>query len=238
MKKSDGTQHAEKETRASIINTVQTPLGFFVLVVLIVEVVLTYLAGTSSGSDRTYIILGMLALMFLLVLTVAVMALFRHESLFGPAKPTEPDNRDRSEERDLANKVHSLGIADIAADWTQYTEFSKSTFNVHFKKRFDEDKTPATWYIVTHSPHAFLGWQDIFEDAVERRGIIVKWVYHAVESVGTDKALKAQREWLSASTPNWQDRAAPGKGLQRLAGNISTVKQWAIDADARIQVSL
>jgi len=43
--------------------TVQTPLGFFVLVVLIVEVILgTTTATLSEGFDRTILIVGMIAL--------------------------------------------------------------------------------------------------------------------------------------------------------------------------------
>ena len=72
-----------KESRVAIISTVQTPLGFFVLVVLIVEVILGILASFSSGNDKTYLVVGMLALIFLLVLIVAGMAVFRPLSLYG-----------------------------------------------------------------------------------------------------------------------------------------------------------
>src|SRR5712692_9381528 len=73
----------EKDSRVSIINTVQTPLGFFVLVVLIVEAILGITATFSSGNDKTFLIGGMLALIFLLVLIVSGMAVFRPPSLYG-----------------------------------------------------------------------------------------------------------------------------------------------------------
>lgn len=73
----------DKGSRVTIINTVQTPLGFFVLVVLIVEVILGVLTNFSSGDDKTYLVIGMLALILLLVLIVAGMAIFRPASLYG-----------------------------------------------------------------------------------------------------------------------------------------------------------
>jgi hypothetical protein len=67
----------------SIIETVQTPLGFFTLVVLVVELVLGGNVYSSQGADRTYLVLGMLALIFLLVIIVAGLAIFRPEALSG-----------------------------------------------------------------------------------------------------------------------------------------------------------
>ena len=71
------------ESRAKLISTVQTPLGFFSLVVLIVEAVLGSVAALSSGIDRTWLVIGMLALIFLLVVIVASMAIFRPKALYG-----------------------------------------------------------------------------------------------------------------------------------------------------------
>ena len=81
--------------RADIIRTVQTPLGFFVLVVLIVEVVFGVIAGLSEGSNRTSLIIGMMSLIFCLVLLVAGMALWRPESLRG-RRPTPSGAMPRS----------------------------------------------------------------------------------------------------------------------------------------------
>ena len=67
-------------SRVDIIQTVQTPLGFFVLVVLIVEAIFGIVAGLSTGADRRYLIFGMLALIFLLVAIVSVIAVFRPEA--------------------------------------------------------------------------------------------------------------------------------------------------------------
>jgi hypothetical protein len=69
--------------RASIIESVQTPLGFFSLTVLVVEIILGLTANFSQGSDRTYLIISMVVLIFLLVLIVAGFAYFRPEALRG-----------------------------------------------------------------------------------------------------------------------------------------------------------
>ena len=83
LKASPENISTEKDSRVSLINTVQTPLGFFVLVVLIVEAILGLTANFSTGSDKTYLIIGMLILIFLLVLIVTGMAVFRPGALNG-----------------------------------------------------------------------------------------------------------------------------------------------------------
>jgi hypothetical protein len=69
--------------RVNIIETVQTPLGFFTLTVLVVEVILGLVATFSQGSDRSYLIISMIALIFLLVVIVAGFAYYRPEALRG-----------------------------------------------------------------------------------------------------------------------------------------------------------
>lgn len=79
----------ETHSRVSIINSVQTPLGFFVLVILIVEVILGITANFSSGEDRTYLIIGMIVLIFLLVILVTGLAIFRPSALYGKEIPVK-----------------------------------------------------------------------------------------------------------------------------------------------------
>jgi hypothetical protein len=73
----------EKGSRVAIIDAVKQPINFFALVVLIVEAILAGTASIISGNDRTYLVIGMLGLIFLLVLIVAGMAIFRPEALYG-----------------------------------------------------------------------------------------------------------------------------------------------------------
>ncbi len=72
-----------QSNRVSIIETVQTPLGFFTLTVLVVEVILGITSNFSQGSDRSYLIISMVGLIFLLVAIVAGFAFFRPEALKG-----------------------------------------------------------------------------------------------------------------------------------------------------------
>jgi hypothetical protein len=60
------------ENRSSIIQAVRTPLGFFTLVILIIESLLGLLAYQSQGSDKIYLILGMLAALVIVVLLVGL----------------------------------------------------------------------------------------------------------------------------------------------------------------------
>ena len=75
------------QNRAQIIETVQTPLGFFVLVVLVVEVILGIVAGFSEPTAQTISIYGMLALIASLILIVSFLAYKRPEALKG-IRPT------------------------------------------------------------------------------------------------------------------------------------------------------
>lgn len=87
---------SEKESRAKLIQTIQTPLGFFSLVVLVVEVILGISANLSSGRDKTYLIFGMIGIIILLILIVTGLAIFLPTSLYGknskfkPKKVTNP----------------------------------------------------------------------------------------------------------------------------------------------------
>jgi hypothetical protein len=77
------------DLRGNIINIVKTPLGFFVLIVLVVEAILGITANSSAGSDKTFLIQGMVVLIFLLVAIVALTAIFRPASLYGlPTRST------------------------------------------------------------------------------------------------------------------------------------------------------
>lgn len=79
----DVDQENPQQGRIGIIRTVQTPLGFFVLVVLIIEAILGILFGFSEGSDRTFLIKAMIILIFALVCIVAALAYVRPEALSG-----------------------------------------------------------------------------------------------------------------------------------------------------------
>lgn len=75
--------NVNQSDRVRIIETVQTPLGFFTLTVLIVEVILGITTNFSQGLERNYLIIGMIALIFLLIVIVTGFAYFRPEALRG-----------------------------------------------------------------------------------------------------------------------------------------------------------
>lgn len=107
--------NSSQSNRVNIIKTVQTPLGFFTLTVLVVEIVLGIAANFSQGLDRSYLLVSMIALIFLLVALVAGFAFFRPEALSG-RRPVEkklistntkvPPNKDR-------NLDQATGITDL-----------------------------------------------------------------------------------------------------------------------------
>lgn len=82
------------EPKVNIINAVKTPLGFFVLVVLIVEMIFGISANISSGNERTLLIIGMMALVFFMVLIVAIMAWVRPDSLYGKSALPKMKNKE------------------------------------------------------------------------------------------------------------------------------------------------
>ena len=69
--------------RAGIIGAVRTPLGFFALVVLVIEAILAVVAGIGIGIDRTITIGGMLFVILALISIVAYFAYHRPEALAG-----------------------------------------------------------------------------------------------------------------------------------------------------------
>lgn len=87
------TDEQREDTRVGIIKTVQTPLGFFVLVVLVVEVLLGGVAGLSEGLTPTVTVVGMLVVILALVAVVTFFAYHRPEALSGirPDKTTVLD---------------------------------------------------------------------------------------------------------------------------------------------------
>jgi hypothetical protein len=74
-------------SRVSIINAVRTPPGFFVLVVLVVEVALGGLAARTGGQNQLVALYGMLFVVLALIAVVAFFAYRRPEALTGERPP-------------------------------------------------------------------------------------------------------------------------------------------------------
>ncbi|XGV97895.1 MAG: nucleoside 2-deoxyribosyltransferase [Leptolyngbya sp. BL-A-14] len=78
-------KRTEFSSRAGIIQAVDTPIGFFSLVVLAIEALLGIIALTTSEGDRTFIVRSMIALLFIVVAVVSFLA-FTKPSLFRASK--------------------------------------------------------------------------------------------------------------------------------------------------------
>jgi len=87
---------------------VQTPLGFFVLVVLIIEVAIGVLTASSAVSNHAVLIVVMLAVLVLLVPIMAGMGIWRPAALRGTtAAPTRNRN---------------LGLIELLTHWLNLSE--------------------------------------------------------------------------------------------------------------------
>src|SRR5438067_2075828 len=87
---SQGSAGNEKGFWVDILKVTTTPLGFFVLIVLVIEGILSVVAVQSAGTDRTLVILGLIGTLVLLILVVAVLASRGKGILGSPEPPTPP----------------------------------------------------------------------------------------------------------------------------------------------------
>ena len=71
------------EDRKSIIEAVRTPLGFFVLVILVIEAGMGGLALNPNIPLREFLIYSIVGILVLLIIIVTLIALFRPEALWG-----------------------------------------------------------------------------------------------------------------------------------------------------------
>lgn len=78
-----GNDNTALSGRADLIQTVKTPLGFFVLTVLVAETVMGGLASFASAADRTLLIWGMLILLGITIALVGALAYVKPEVLQG-----------------------------------------------------------------------------------------------------------------------------------------------------------
>lgn len=70
--------------RRSIIEAIKTPLGFFSLVLLVIESLLGGLAlATDPGEDRMLLVKLIVGILVLVIILVAVISWFRPEALWG-----------------------------------------------------------------------------------------------------------------------------------------------------------
>lgn len=107
-------ENSTQTNRVDIIETVQTPLGFFTLTVLVVELILGIALNSTQGSGRGYLIISMIVLIFFLVAIVAGFAFFRPEALSGRRPDSNISNW--TKEHALPNNERELNEATKITD--------------------------------------------------------------------------------------------------------------------------
>ena len=78
-----GGRNGNLAGRSSAIEAVKTPLGFYALVVLVAEGILSVAVGLTDGLDRTVLVLGMTGSLISLIFLVAGISIWRPRALYG-----------------------------------------------------------------------------------------------------------------------------------------------------------
>lgn len=78
---------------ANMISAVQSPLGLFALVVLVIEAILSFLAFRATGANLTILSVGMIAAFLLLIVSVVYLGRTSPQLLLGGHKKLQPGTR-------------------------------------------------------------------------------------------------------------------------------------------------
>jgi hypothetical protein len=87
--KTDPTKPSQKQWPFIIKEAAKTPAGFFALALLVIEVILCILAALASGTDRTILIVGMVAALFAVIGIAAVFA-YKNPGIWSPGSTPAP----------------------------------------------------------------------------------------------------------------------------------------------------
>lgn len=106
----DNTPPARKEERTGIIRAVNTPLGFFALIVLVVEAIIgaTTVLSKLSEPHQYICILLMITLLFLMIVIVACIAVTKPGALSPELGETELKARELERQRQLDTQKFEL----------------------------------------------------------------------------------------------------------------------------------
>jgi hypothetical protein len=114
----DEGDHKMADEKVRIIETVRTPLAFFVLIVLMVEIIFGIAAG-KFPSQQKVIIYAMIILIFLLVGIVAFLSYLKPEALRGVRYSEDPElTRIRQNFQEIEHLANM-----IVGDWTFITRY-------------------------------------------------------------------------------------------------------------------
>lgn len=104
-----------KESRASILSAVKTPLALLTLIVLVAEVILGILANKATGSDLTLLISSMVVLL----LSIVIFLFFKSASVT-PGQKAEV----------IIKNVHDLFVSSPMAAFGQDSSFKNERAHI------------------------------------------------------------------------------------------------------------
>jgi uncharacterized membrane protein YkgB len=78
----ENEKNSKRQNWTQIVEAIKTPLGFFVLSVLLVEAFLTGIFAIASEEQRTIALLGILCIAAFLIFIVTSFAFFKPDRLF------------------------------------------------------------------------------------------------------------------------------------------------------------
>jgi Na+-driven multidrug efflux pump len=100
---------------------VSTPIGFFSLIVLVVESILGGLALLSSPEDKTFIIRNMIYILFLVILIVTILVYTKQE-YFVQVNSQKPSKKNA---KTLEYEQYDLFISSPMASFTSDEEYQR-----------------------------------------------------------------------------------------------------------------
>lgn len=126
----------------SAISLVKTPLGLFVLSLLIIDAIIGMVVMSSGEQLRFYIGIGMLAILFLIVAGVIALAFLRPRSFYG--QPTES-----KQEIVAVYLPYSQSLLEKAERQIDITRRVESSLIQLFPKGVPEGVEPKEWQIIS-----------------------------------------------------------------------------------------
>lgn len=137
----DSETTTTKRSYIGVINTVKTPLGFFVLVVLIVEAFLGIIVQFGGLADPTSLIWGMLGIVTLLILVVAFLAYKRPEVLMGVTDQKNEEQDDIQKLSLIFGELIDIKKLDKKNASCTFTDTTDSENDLSFPQRMTWDQT-------------------------------------------------------------------------------------------------
>ncbi len=145
MKEDNNKEIVTKESKSKIISSVKTPLGFFSLTILIVEVILGITANISRGNLQNYIAIGMVIAFLLVIIVVALLTFIRPDYLSGLTNKVDKNDVEKYRRSNIKNAMEL--VKEIESQTTTIKNI-KNSLNQLFPKGMPDEVQPKEWQIV------------------------------------------------------------------------------------------